>query len=130
MLRAVTFALLLTLPGLAQAACDGNSSGRITVVAGNTVTGIALQAVDVVRGPDGRGVVAITLCPASAAAFAGITAANIGGTVTLRADGDPVTSAVVREAITGGRLHISAGLDFDTADAQAKALRDAAGLPD
>ena len=56
----------------------------------------------------------ITLSPESAKAFGDFTAANIGKTVELRLDGKPVLSAVVREAITGGRVRI--GGNFDRAD--------------
>jgi preprotein translocase subunit SecD len=48
----------------------------------------------------------ITLSPDSAVAFGAFTAANVGKTVELRMDGRPVLSAVVREAITNGRVRI------------------------
>jgi preprotein translocase subunit SecD len=53
----------------------------------------------------------ITLSAESAAAFGEFTAANIGKTVELRLDGKPVLTAVVREAITGGRVRIGGNFD-------------------
>jgi preprotein translocase subunit SecD len=59
----------------------------------------------------------ITLSQASAAAFGTFTADNIGKTVELRMNGKAVLTAVVREAITGGRVRI--GGDFTRAELMA-----------
>ena len=59
----------------------------------------------------------ITLSQESAAAFGEFTAANIGKTVELRMNGKPVLTAVVREAITGGRVRI--GGNFTRAELMA-----------
>jgi preprotein translocase subunit SecD len=59
----------------------------------------------------------ITLSQESAAAFGAFTAANIGKTVELRMNGKPVLTAVVREAITNGRVRI--GGNFTRAELMA-----------
>lgn len=59
----------------------------------------------------------ITLSQESAAAFGEFTAANIGKTVEIRMNGKAILTAVVREAITGGRVRV--GGNFTRAELMA-----------
>jgi preprotein translocase subunit SecD len=73
---------------------------------------IEVSSAVVSRDADGMAGMTIVLAPESAAAFAALTAANIGKTVTIQIDGETVLSAVIRDAITGGQVRVSGGLSF------------------
>ena len=85
------------------------ASATVAVAEPLTLNVINATVTDVFRsdGPGEPAGLSIALSPESAAAFAAFTAANIGKTVELRLDGKPVLSAVVREAITNGRVRVS-----------------------
>jgi preprotein translocase subunit SecD len=61
----------------------------------------------------------IQLSPASTAAFAVFTRANVGKTIVLTVDGKSILTATLRDPILGGTVMVSG--DFSTADLDALA---------
>ena len=129
---AVEDRLIVELPGVTdvQAAVDAigatpslefrlaaTSSAATSTVAfvPTALTGRYLEKADLQFGSQGGAAVAnepivvLTFTPEGAALFEQITRDNIGNTLAIYLDGEPISTPVIREAIAGGTATVSGG---------------------
>lgn len=128
---AVEDRLLVELPGVTDVQAAVDAIGKTptlefriaSVIAGTTtpsfvateLTGRYLKKADLQFGAQGGAgvanepIVVLTFTDEGAALFARITSENVGNTLAIFLDGEPISTPVIREAITGGTATISGG---------------------
>ena len=119
---ALSAVLLALVPLPAVAGCDKTEATNLTLQVAGAEHPVRLQSAEAMRDETGASIVAISLCPESAALLARLSGANVGAPMVLALADETLISAVINEPLNTGAMRIAGVLDVDAARTLAERL--------